>query len=120
MRKEIAEYIKLMYVMGPIAGTKASLKKNLTSRDFELNVPFLNAKIAIRNNSSDWTVFKQVFIWKEYEYPVPFIPATILDAGANVGYAALWFNRKFPNAKIISLEPENSNFEILLKNTRNY
>jgi FkbM family methyltransferase len=44
-------------------------------------------------------------------------PRVIVDAGANVGYFALWFARKFPGAKIISIEPEASNFAMLQKNT---
>lgn len=118
MRKKIAEFVKLVYVMGPIAGAAASVKSSLPSKVFKLAVPYLKEEILVRNNSSDWNVFKQVFVWREYEYPIPFTPTTILDAGANVGYAALWFNRKFPDAQIVSLEPETSNYEMLIKNTR--
>lgn len=36
-----------------------------------------------------------------------------------VGLGTLFFNMKFPEAKIISLEPEGSNYELLCKNTKN-
>ena len=41
----------------------------------------------------------------------------IIDLGANIGVETLRFNYLFPNSKIISVEPDKENFEILKKNT---
>src|ERR1700757_2189967 len=41
----------------------------------------------------------------------------IIDAGANIGAAALQFLSNFPNARIVSIEPEASNYALLLRNT---
>ena len=41
----------------------------------------------------------------------------IIDAGANIGAAALQFLSNFPNARIVSIEPEASNYELLCRNT---
>lgn len=120
MKQQVAEYLKLMSAIGWLPGLKAGLKKNTASGEFTVQLPGLKQKTFIRKGTSDWNAFKQVFVWKEYEYPIAFKPLTILDAGANVGYATQWFARKFPNASIISLEPETSNFEILKKNTTAY
>ena len=117
MKKRIAEFLKLISAIGILSGLKIELKKTFASGRFSIQLPGLREKIWIRKGTSDWNAFKQVFVWKEYEYPIPFIPKTVLDAGSNVGYAALWFTRKFPQAKIISLEPEQTNFEMLQKNT---
>ena len=46
-------------------------------------------------------------------------PATILDAGANVGQTALRFNRFFPGAKIYSFEPVGDTFRILAERCAN-
>ncbi|RYY72049.1 MAG: FkbM family methyltransferase [Chitinophagaceae bacterium] len=117
MKKHVAEYLKLMSSLGLVPGLKIGLKRTYSKGLFSINLPGVNQKTWVRKETSDWNAFKQVFVWKEYEYPVAFMPKTILDAGANVGYAALWFNRKFPQATIVSLEPEASNFEMLQKNT---
>jgi FkbM family methyltransferase len=46
--------------------------------------------------------------------------ATILDLGANIGIETIKFKKFYPNAKIISLEPEINNFAILKSNTEKY
>lgn len=78
----------------------------------------LKQKIFLRKDTSDVNVFAEIFLFKDYKYNLPFIPRTIVDAGANVGYASLWFHKKYPDAQIIAIEPEQSNFELLEKNTK--
>lgn len=41
---------------------------------------------------------------------------TIVDAGANIGMASLFFNQHFPQATIYAIEPDADNFEILTEN----
>lgn len=120
MKRQVAEYLKLMGALGAVPGLQAGLKKMLSQGEFGVQLPGLRSKAWVRKGTSDWNAFKQVFVWKEYEYPLPFIPSTILDAGSNVGYAALWFIRKYPQAQIVSLEPESTNFSMLQKNTAAY
>ena len=76
--------------------------------------------VFLRNNTSDIDAFYQVFSNKEYSIKFNFKPKVILDCGANVGYASIYFKNAFPNAKIISIEPDISNFELLQKNTKQY
>ncbi len=40
----------------------------------------------------------------------------ILDCGANIGMATIYFRYKYPNSKILTFEPDPKNFEILSKN----
>ena len=37
-------------------------------------------------------------------------PKTIMDLGANVGYSAAYFASRYPDAKIVALEPSFGNF----------
>ena len=41
----------------------------------------------------------------------------IIDAGANIGASAVYFAASFPEARVIAIEPERSNFELLAANT---
>ncbi len=45
---------------------------------------------------------------------------TVIDAGANIGYTAILFANWWPKSKIISLEPDKENYELILKNTVHY
>lgn len=73
----------------------------------------------IRKGTSDIRVFKQIFLDEVYYFfPQDFTPKVIIDAGANVGYSAVWFACKFTSAKIMAIEPEKSNFDLLKKNTQ--
>ena len=48
------------------------------------------------------------------------LPSRIVDAGANIGLASVYFASRFPNARIVALEVEQSNFELLKRNTKPY
>lgn len=75
--------------------------------------------IRIRKGSTDLHVFQQLFLYNDYELDsLGFQPEIIVDAGAYVGYSALFFHLAYPQARIASIEPSTSNFECLLYNTR--
>lgn len=57
---------------------------------------------------------------REYELPTRSSPATIIDAGANIGLSTIHFAQRFPDAKIIAVEPDDQNFELLCRNVRPY
>jgi FkbM family methyltransferase len=44
----------------------------------------------------------------------------IIDCGANIGLSTIWHARQFPEARIIAVEPGQSNLEIAAKNLAAY
>lgn len=52
----------------------------------------------------------------EYQIPDGFHPRTILDLGANIGFASLQLAKHFPDAEIFAFEPLPENFELLQHN----
>ena len=76
--------------------------------------------IYMRGNTSDYTTFLQVFVDFQYDKMLPEKVDVILDCGANIGLASIYFANKYPSAKIIAVEPESTNFEMLLRNTEDY
>jgi FkbM family methyltransferase len=72
----------------------------------------------VRPNTSDIAVLHQVFIDECYRLPCLKSARFIIDGGANVGYAAVWFALHHPEARIVAVEPEESNFALLQLNTR--
>jgi FkbM family methyltransferase len=83
---------------------------------------FLKTPIILRNNKSDKPIFFQVFYENQYgPYGVEFPKAKrIIDAGANIGCASIYFSLHFPEAEILAIEPEQNNFSLLQKNTSAY
>jgi FkbM family methyltransferase len=78
------------------------------------------APVYIRQNSSDWTVFQEVFSKRNYNAKIPFTPKIIVDCGANIGLASLYFMQRFPGVKVIAIEPEENNYNQLIKNLTQY
>ena len=112
-RKGIYELKQLMLDMDDSAVFQKQGRHNL--------ITFDDLKVLVRRTSSDVPVFSQVFYYKEYKAVVDIIrePSTIeyiVDAGANVGFTTLFFSKYFPDAKIISIEPEEGNYAMMLKN----
>ncbi len=73
--------------------------------------------IEIRTNQTDIKIFEQIFIYKDCRLRIPdFNPKVIVDCGAHIGCATLYYAARYPDAKIISLQLEESNFIQLEKN----
>ena len=86
-----------------------------------VNVPNVKTPVAFRPNTSDVPLLNSIFNVQEYLLPINgFHPKSILDCGANVGYSAVYFANKYPEAKIVAVEPESSNFKMLRYNTLFY
>lgn len=95
---------------------KLHLVKGIVSIKF----PGLKHRLFLRSGTSDFRLFRNIFINGEYDIDLPFTPKTIIDGGGNIGMAAIIFANRYPNAKIVTVEPEDSNFEILKKNVSAY
>jgi FkbM family methyltransferase len=76
--------------------------------------------VAVRPRSSDVKMYHSVFTTPQYAVPLEQEPATIFDCGANVGYAAVWFANRYPAARIWAIEPEKTNYALVVRNTLAY
>jgi len=100
-------------VVSRTTGNRAELGLTLSST---------GRRATVRANTSDLACLEQVFINEEYRLPVEANPAFavrprfIIDAGANIGMATLYFTNAFPEAMITAIEPEASNFALLQAN----
>jgi FkbM family methyltransferase len=84
---------------------------------FSIRPPGYAAPITIRGRTSDPGILFNIIVCREYDLNGLSEVRTIVDAGANIGLAAIYFAKHFPEAKIKSIEPEASNFALLTKNT---
>jgi FkbM family methyltransferase len=67
---------------------------------------------------SEIRVIREVFVNDEYALPADAAPETILDLGSNVGMSLLYFRSRYPEARIIGVEPSGNAFVRLQRNTR--
>lgn len=74
----------------------------------------------IRTKTNDIEVVKIAFVDKEYDMLHSKHVNTIIDAGAHIGTSTIFFAMKYPNAKIIAIEPQRDNFELLKMNVKQY
>lgn len=89
-------------------------------------IKYKGNKIYYRPFTSDLSVIVSILVgfkdrWPmrgEYEFDLNFVPSYIIDAGANIGAASIFFANKYPKAKIIAVEPDASNYSLLRHNTK--
>jgi FkbM family methyltransferase len=85
-----------------------------------LSVPGYAQKFYVCLNTTDYKVMRNIL--REHEFAISDMPEPrlIVDCGAYTGYSSVYFAKTYPKATVIALEPERSNFGILLKNTAYY
>lgn len=92
-----------------------------TNRVAILHTNQLVHPVKCRYGSSDFNVFRQIFLADEYGHVQLSRDAKlVVDCGANVGYSAAYFLTKCPNAHVIAVEPDGRNFELLKQNLDAY
>ncbi|HSH12230.1 MAG TPA: FkbM family methyltransferase, partial [Desulfurivibrionaceae bacterium] len=100
-------------------GVEFALKTRSIKEPVEVEVfcPLVGRSVTLRLGTSDLATYEKIFADREYFFEPLTDTKVILDAGANIGLAALFFAARFPEAQIIAIEPEDSNFKLLVKNT---
>ena len=87
----------------------------------QIKVAFIKHPFRIRlNNKADSATFNEVILRQEYLLKLPFTPKTIIDGGANIGLTSIYLASRFPQAEIVSIEPDSENFKLLSDNTSRY
>jgi FkbM family methyltransferase len=76
--------------------------------------------VHLRMRTGDCSVYGMVLLRGEYDFELPWEPKVIVDAGANIGTASIYFANRYPNARIFAIEPEMSNFGMLVRNVSMY
>lgn len=119
MRKFLMDYLAFWQAFGFYHGLKIymQIKRNKIEN---IKIPYVKHPLFLRKNTSDAPTFMQVFVNREYHLKFDFIPEVIIDAGANIGLFTVAYKTKFPNAKIICIEPDANNVEIIKRNTSKY
>jgi FkbM family methyltransferase len=82
--------------------------------------PELPFPLHLRAGSTDAVVVKQALLQGNVDFVLPHAPQFIVDAGANIGVVSAIFAARYPAARIVALELEQSNVALLRKNLAPY
>jgi FkbM family methyltransferase len=85
-----------------------------------VEVPGIKHPVQVRLRSSDISTLQQVLVEAGYGCVFAKTPQVIVDAGANIGLTSVFYANRYPNTKIIAIEPVASNYAMLKINTAPY
>ena len=111
-------YYSLLGPFGVFLGAKA----RLLGRKIEVAVEIAGVRhpVHLRVRTADVSLCQQILLDAQYDSTLVVRPQVIVDAGANIGLASIFYANRYPEAKIIAIEPEPSNYEMLKKNVAPY
>ena len=88
---------------------------------YRVSAPGVNTPVLFRLYASDSEVFSAIFRRSEYSaLQVPGAVDLVIDCGANVGYSSLYFLTRYPGCRVIAVEPDAANFDVLTRNLAPY
>lgn len=106
-RRDLARTHLRLHHLGASAATDVTSVKE---------VDVLGRTMAYFDSSHLHHLFDEIFLGGVYAFDHPDDSPRILDAGANIGMAMLWFRLTYPNARITSIEPDQATFDVLRRN----
>ncbi len=121
-RVSVAGELKCHYLALGLRGVLLSAKVRVLriSSETIVSTPGIAHPIHLRLRTSDVPLLTQVILQSQYDCQLPTPPRVIVDAGANIGLASIFFANKYPDAMIICVEPAPSNLKLLRKNMAHY
>jgi FkbM family methyltransferase len=109
------------YLLAERFAAPLTARKQPVPQIYRLHPSDARYPVYCRAGSSDKHAFSHVFVEQEYRFLKDAgSPKVILDCGANVGYSAVYFLSQFAEARVISIEPDDRNLQMLHLNTAPY
>lgn len=102
---------------------------------YKLSTPNGERIIFYRPDTTDALILQQIFVQQDYNLQNPRLPQAgellafylsvlsnhgqplIVDCGANIGASAVYFATVFPNSVVVAIEPDDANYDLLVRNT---
>lgn len=136
--RRLPNYMRRFGMLGGVAMALQIERRLPRSADSlrQFIVPSWPAPVSLRDSIGDHATFWQCIVveqyqiscFPQYERLMRQYEATlrrgevplIIDCGANIGLASMWFANAFPEARIIAVEPDQDNFALLQQNVEPY
>jgi FkbM family methyltransferase len=98
------------------ADTVAALRTLAMLPDTAHEAAIMGFTVAFPNAGVFRFLFQEIFVQSTYYFEADTTRPFIVDAGANIGMATLYFKRLYPDARIVCFEPDPGNFALLKRN----
>ena len=112
--------VELVRLLGITQAIRFLTQRLRGAQTVALRVPGVRTPLFCRTVGSDPWVLRGVFAGQQYEIALQDSPQLIIDGGANVGYASVYFANKYPKAQIIAIEPDPENCALFRENCAAY
>jgi len=80
--------------------------------------PISGIEVQFADFSEYLSLYRDIFIRQVYSLALRSASPLILDCGANIGLATIYFKRRFPSSRIIAFEPSPYSFRRLTSNVK--
>jgi FkbM family methyltransferase len=114
----IGRLIAYAEILGIVNAMKICVMSKFAGRVLKIKIRQLDRTVCIRGKTSDRLAIGNLALG----YPHVRIAdiKTIIDAGANIGDSSLALAAMYPEARVLSLEPNEQTFEILTRNIQSH
>lgn len=127
---KLKPYLLDLSVVGPGMMFGALASRFSRSDTVRVGLPG-SRQVIVRPRQSDLHTVRQVFRDREYSVPEHLtarvneearrirdrgLVPVLIDAGANIGAASIWFREQFPQTSIVAIEPDPENAAIARRN----
>ncbi len=89
----------------------------------QVNIAWRNGEFPFHcyDSPGSITVSREIFAGHTYK-PVPAVRDVrlIVDVGANIGAAAIYFHTQYPAARVVAVEPSSAAFDLLARNAARF
>jgi FkbM family methyltransferase len=88
-------------------------------RERAFHVPDMDLPVVLRPHTTDFQVAREMFLKREYQnllVPMPTSVGLVLDCGSNIGLSIRLWQKSFPEARIVAVEPDADNARLCQKN----
>ena len=103
-------------------GLSASSRRWLSHlpRYSQTTIPFFGQDLAVVDAASFLASHAEIFERRSYQFAVETTEPVIIDAGANIGLACIYFRRIYPKSRITAIEADPEILRLLRANLETY
>lgn len=115
---DLSSFFKLIVNTKKYKNSSSEKILNDSAVQYRLKFNNQHKTITLRTYSGDIGMLYEIFWQKVYQKVIHKDAGvfTIVDIGANIGMASLFFSQYYPDASIYAIEPDSDNFEMLTQN----